>query len=257
MMSYFCTERLYYRDTYSIRNQSPWRRRAPNVVALERSVAFPEGGGQLGDRGQLRQGERVVTFRDTQKMFGRSIFRPDFPVIQVEGEVQLHLDEPLLEDWDESRPVEVHLDAGHRAQLTRSHTAAHLVYLGILSLDAQAREAVRGCLIEPTGGRFDLRLDRLGEEQVERISAFASAWQEADYPIEIEALPGEPECRIWVCNGQRIPCGGTHLPRTGLVGALSVRRRSKGKNLERVYYSVSSPLPGEVLARYGEGKDQG
>jgi alanyl-tRNA synthetase len=134
--------------------------------------------------------------------------------------------------------------------VTRSHTAAHLVYLGILEALPGAASAVIGCYIEPTGGRFDLRSDTIGPEQVERIHTVASEWQQADHRIDIESLPGEPECRIWVCNGMRIPCGGTHLPSTGLVGPLHVRRRTKGTGRERIYYTVGESLPTEVDRLY-------
>ena len=94
---------------------------------------------------------------------------------------------------------------------------------------------------------------RLTQGQVEEVGRIATNWQEADHLVDMEALPGEPECRIWVCYVRRIPCGGTHLERTGLVGAMSVRRRSKGKSIERVYYTLDSPTPAELLDRYAAG----
>ena len=209
-----------------------------DVIAIGRSVAFPEGGGQLGDRGTIRQGDRVVAFRDTQKSYGRLIVRPDFPTISVDTEVQLILDAPMPDGWDDRRPVEITIDPERRAALTRSHTAAHLVYIGILEVEPGASGWVKGCFIEPAAGRFDLGIARMSPEQIEAIRRLAGEWQEADHRIDIEELPGEPECRIWVCNGRRIPCGGTHLESTGPVGALKVSRRSKGKNVERVYYSL-------------------
>jgi alanyl-tRNA synthetase len=249
-MNVFRTEKVYYRNPYATRQRTRWARRRPGVIAVAQSVAFPEGGGQLPDRGWARQGDRVVPFRDTQKVFGRPIFRNDFPRIQVEGEVQLHLEAPLPDDFDESQPLDVLIDVPRRAKLTRSHTAAHLVYLGLLAAVPSAKEAVRSCSIDPDGGRFDLRLGRLTAEQVEQVSQTALAWQRADHPIAIDALPGEPECRVWRSNGADIPCGGTHLPRTGLVGGLLLQRRGKGKDLERLYYALTDPLPEELVRLY-------
>jgi alanyl-tRNA synthetase len=234
------TDKLYYHDQYATRNETDWARRSPGVIALARSVAFPEGGGQLGDRGSIRQGDLVATFGDTRKTFGRCFLRADFPMIHVDTEVQLVLDQPLSDDWDERRPIEVVINADRRAALTHSHTAAHLVYLGILGVEPEAAARIKGCYIEPAGGRFDLALTRFSQDQVEEVNRIAADWQAADHHIDMEALPGEPECRIWVCNGRRIPCGGTHLERTGPVGAMSVRRRSKGSSIERVYYTLGS-----------------
>jgi alanyl-tRNA synthetase len=249
-MSIFQTEKVYYRLPYATRQRTQWARREPGVIAVAHSVAFPEGGGQLPDHGELRQGGQVVPFRDTQKVFGRPVFRKDFPHIQVEGEVRLHLEAPLPDDFDESQPIDVLIDVPRRAKLTRSHTAAHLVYLGLLEAVPSAKEAVRSCSIDRDGGRFDLRLGRLTTEQVEQVFQTALAWQQGDYPIVLDALPGEPECRLWLSNGATIPCGGTHLPRTGLVGGLRIQRRGKGKDLERLYYTLTDPLPEELLQMY-------
>jgi len=250
-MERFKSLKMYYQRPYVTRHHTRWGRRIASTIALEESIAFPEGGGQLSDIGFIQQAERTVAFNNSQKVFCRCVFRPDFPGIQVEGEVQLTLESPLTAEWEESQPIEVHVDPIRRAKLTRSHTAAHLVWIGLTTIIPNTKEAVRGCYIDPEGGRFDLRTERLGPDQVAKVLSVATSWAQADHPINLEELAEEPDCRIWEANGVRIPCGGTHLPRTGLVGPLNLQRRSKGKDLERIYYTLTNPLPEELLKMYG------
>lgn len=247
-MSLIQTKRIYYRDPHATAHITRWEPRGPNVIALHESVAFPEGGGQLPDVGIVRQDDRTARFTDTQKRFTTKVFPANFPAVQVGGEIHITLDSALVDAWDPTRPIEVIIDRVRRAKLTRSHTAAHLVYLGLLEADPSVKERVSGCYIDVDGGRFDIRVDEhFSAEQLEVIFQTAIRWSEADYPIEIEALAGEPDCRVWVSNGVRIPCGGCHLPTTGWAGAISIQRRSKGKNLDRFYYSLLDPLPDAVL----------
>jgi Ser-tRNA(Ala) deacylase AlaX len=45
----------------------------------------------------------------------------------------------------------------------------------------------------------------------------------------------ETEERYWEIAGfARVPCGGTHLKRTGEVGAIELKRKNPGKGKERV-----------------------
>lgn len=253
MSSLINTSKVYYNNPYATRCSTTWTRRSSTTLALNESVAFPEGGGQLGDIGIVRQRETILQFVDTQKIGGKPVVRTDFPSINVGGEVALTLSDPGLEAFDENETVEVVIDTQRRAELTRSHTAAHLIWVGMMQTIENLHGIVRGCYIEPSGGRFDLQIEELTDDQIMEIAAIAQEWQLANHEINMEALADEPECRFWICNNVRIPCGGTHLSCTGLVGSMGVQRRSKGKNLKRVYYTLSEPAPAALLALYENG----
>lgn len=250
------TNYLYYARPYATKCLTRWERRGPSTIAVLDSVAFPEGGGQLPDQGVVRQGNREAVFTDTQKHFTRTVFSKDFPPVEVDGEIHLSFNEELP-NWDEDLPVEVAIDAVRRAQLTRSHTAAHLIYLGIQSVLPSVELCIRSCRIDVDTGRFDVATpERFSGEQLEIIYRTAFAWSDRDLPVFIDGVPHEPGCRVWACGGMRIPCGGCHLPRTGLVGRVSVSRRAKGKGLDRIYYKLLDPLPTELLNLYNVAPDQ-
>ena len=245
------SQRLYYRWPWQTEAESAWELRGPAEIALSQSIAYPEGGGQLGDTGVVLQGGIQVRFTDTQKVFGRTVFRKDFPAIQVEGEVRLFLTEAVPSTWNSDTPIRVIVDLERRAGLVQSHSAAHLVYIGLMKVVDELETKVIGCRVDPGSGRFDLRDVRLSQEDLKQVSDVASDWHRADYPIVIGSLPDEPECRIWHSNGVDIPCGGLHLPRTGLVGSLTLRRKSQGKGVERIYYSLGSEFKVDVCGLFG------
>jgi Ser-tRNA(Ala) deacylase AlaX len=50
----------------------------------------------------------------------------------------------------------------------------------------------------------------------------------------------EKEERYWEIRGfARVPCGGTHLRRTGEIGEIELKRKNPGKGKERIEITVS------------------
>jgi len=58
----------------------------------------------------------------------------------------------------------------------------------------------------------------------------------------------ETEERYWEIVGfARIPCGGTHLKRTGEIGEIELKRKNPGKGKERVeIYLMDNPTKGKL-----------
>ena len=236
------TEKLYYLNTDLLSADTSWRKDEDRTkIILDKSPAFPEGGGQIGDVGVIEQNGASISFVDTQKAgHGRMIIRQDFPTISVDHQVSLTLGENLPETFSITEPITVKVDPIRRAATTRSHTAAHLVWLALTERFGNLYPVVKGCHIVEAGGRFDLLIERPTDQDLRDAEAFIRDWVAKDYPIEMRVLPDEPECRIWVSNGKEIPCGGTHLSSCGGVGPLSLRVKSKGKSGFRVVYEYAS-----------------
>ena len=50
------------------------------------------------------------------------------------------------------------------------------------------------------------------------------------------------ERRYWQIGAfSRVPCGGTHLRRTGEIGGIALKRKNLGQNKERVEVSLTAP----------------
>lgn len=140
---------LYYRDPYLRRTAATVISVSPvsgqvlddcpiQAVVLDRTVFYPEGGGQAGDRGRLFFGGREYRIADTVKK-SNNVRHADATTVESDsdgglGIVPVHhvlCPEGTLKPGD---AVEVELDWEHRYTLMQTHTAQHLLS-GILYTD--------------------------------------------------------------------------------------------------------------------------
>ena len=197
-------------------------------VQLARTVFYPHGGGQAGDRGELLLSDgRAIAIADTRKG-------------ETPGEI-LH----VLANPDDraalvvGATVRARIDAARRRAHMRFHTATHL-------LCALIPHPVDGCSITAEYARLDFHmtdpLDKaLIEAGLDRLVAEA-------HPVshrwisdaELDANPGlvrsmsvQPprgtgRVRLLEIAGVDLqPCGGTHVANTSEIGALVVRKIEK------------------------------
>ncbi|WP_124726771.1 alanyl-tRNA editing protein [Staphylospora marina] len=227
------TLRLYVEDPYLRECTATVTEIKENTVFLDRTVFYPEGGGQLGDTGWI-ENLRVV---DAQKSGGRLFTHPDFPSIKVGSQVA-HILEKAPEQLEVGQEVRLHIDWQRRYTLMRMHSAAHIVYH--FMFEVFGKMPVKGCRIAEDSSRFDFfteqRFDRDRLDQVERL---ANDFIDKDVEIRMLNPVNEPEARIWECEGIQIPCGGTHVKRTGEIGHVTLKRRGKSPTVERVYISLA------------------
>jgi misacylated tRNA(Ala) deacylase len=205
-----------------------------NVVELDRTVFYPQGGGQAGDTGRIGAW-RVV---DTRK--GAS------------GDAVLHILEPGAKPEPGMKlPIEIDWDRRHR--LMRLHTALHL-------LGAVVKAPVTGGRIGDDKAHldFDIEMEKLVKEAIEaRLNELTSSSRETRArwitDAELDARPelvktmsvapprGEGRVRLLEIPGVDLQaCGGTHVRNTAEIGRLAVARiRSEGKRNKRVTLTFS------------------
>ncbi len=210
-------------------------------IRLDRTVFYPEGGGQPGDVGALRlaDGSSVVIV-DTRK--GGS---PD--------EV-LHLPRPGGVLPPVGTAVVAELDWTRRHRLMRMHTCMHL-------LSAVVRGEVTGGQVGDGKGRLDFNLPDTKLDK-ERIAAELNRLIAEDRPtrprwISDEELAARPELvrtmsvkppmgqgrvRLLEIEGVDLqPCGGTHVARTGEIGPVEVVKiENKGRQNRRINLAFRS-----------------
>jgi len=208
-------------------------------VLLERSVFYPESGGQLGDRGQLSWDGGRARVVDTFRIPG------DLIVHRIEVE------EGVLRKGDVVRAV---VDAGRREETRRNHTATHLLHGALHEvLGKEAQQA--GSLVGPDRLRFDFNWEgaldwetlreietRVNNEILrnEEIHTGIMSIDEAR-KLGAMALFGEKygdEVRVvTVGDGafSRELCGGCHVRRTGDIGlCLIVSERGVAAGVRRI-----------------------
>jgi misacylated tRNA(Ala) deacylase len=200
-------------------------------VVLDRTVFYPHGGGQAGDRGELIAADgRVLTIADTRKGDG--------------GQV-MHVPATPLEGWAVGQPVTARIDAARRQRHMRFHTTTHL-------LCALVPHPVNGCSITADYARLDFHMsDPLDKDALNaglaRLVAEAHAvrhrWISED---ELDANPGLVRSmsvtpprglgrvRVLEIDGVDLqPCGGTHVANTRDIGAVLVTKIEKKSAMTR------------------------
>lgn len=233
------TKRLYYEEMYLRRASASIVKMGDDFIELDATIAYPEGGGQEADTGVItaRDGT-TLRFVGAKKLFGRMIFLDDFPNIQVEGIVR-HLihpqDIPELNKLSIGAAVDISIDVERRASLSLSHTASHLLYVGIGTIRPDAIPGTLGCHIKTNSARFDFSIkERFTEAQLKEIADVANQMVQRNSSVTLYPHNAEPDARYWKCEEQIIPCGGTHIDSAGPVGSLILRRKSLGAGKERI-----------------------
>ncbi|PLX93151.1 MAG: alanyl-tRNA editing protein [Desulfuromonas sp.] len=129
--------------------------------------------------------------------------------------------------------VRVKIDWHRRYQLMRLHFAAEL----ILELVYRRLEGVEkiGAHIAADKARLDFTWPESLTPLFSELTAQAQAIIDQDAAI-ISAFADElQQLRTWEVQGfARIPCGGTHLRRTGEVGRIRLKRNNIGRGKERI-----------------------
>jgi misacylated tRNA(Ala) deacylase len=199
-------------------------------VRLDRTVFYPQGGGQAGDRGVLRLPDgSTLEIADTRKG-------------EAPGEI-LHLPAPGQETRVAAlRPgtrVLARIDTERRRRHMRFHTATHL-------LCALVPHPVDGCSITAEHARLDFHMTEPLDKDT--LTAGIAAFVAAAHPVrhrwiseaELDANPqlvrsmsvqpprGQGRVRVLEIEGVDLqPCGGTHVSNTADVGRVVVAKIEK------------------------------
>ena len=203
-------------------------------VTLDRTIFYPQGGGQAGDTGTLvRAGGERIAVTDTRKCES-----PDSVVHVIAAGSPLAIGEEvsLAIDWD------------RRYALMRLHTALHVMSCVVVA-------PVTGGNIAPEKARldFDIDMSLLDAQKIERETnaiiaraiATETVWitdEELDArPELVKTMSVQPPRGSGRVRLLRIPdvdlqpCGGTHVRNIEEIGAIRVVKiRSEGKRNRRV-----------------------
>jgi alanyl-tRNA synthetase len=192
-------------------------------VVLDRTPFYAESGGQIGDTGTLTIDHQTIQVLDTRK----------------ENDLIIHLVDRLPEN--PNAPVFARIDDGRRLEISRNHSATHLVHAAlrrVLGTHVQQK----GSYVGPDRLRFDFsHFSKMTAEELERVETMVnekilqniSLDERRHVPIE-EAktlgammLFGEKygeEVRVITFDEHysRELCGGIHVPATGHIGPFKI-----------------------------------
>lgn len=205
-------------------------------VVLDRSVFYARGGGQPGDSGVITWNQSELRIVDTVRRDARIMLQPesDMPLPSVGQTVIQRL------DWE------------RRHRLMRVHTGLHLLSVVIpLPVTGGAITAAKGRLDfdmpEPPQDRLVLeaRLKELISRDLPVMEDWITDDELAARPDLVKTMSVKPPVGAGRVRLTRIgggddqidlqPCGGTHVRRTGEIGAVTIGKiEKKGARNRRV-----------------------
>jgi misacylated tRNA(Ala) deacylase len=231
------TKLLYHQNSYMFECTAKVVAVEGDEVALDATVFFPGGGGQMPDHGTIswhnRQNEgNVIALNKRDDVVWHTLDCLPPPVgTEVVGTI----------DWD------------FRYHMMRTHTALHIL-CGIIFREFGVQ--VTGGQMYPDRARMDFAMDDLSKERIAFIEEKINEAVKADYPIRIYTLPREKaftipdlirtkinllppeieEVRIVEIVGLDLQAdGGTHIHHTKEVGGIKITKtENKGKINKRL-----------------------
>ena len=205
-------------------------------LRLDRTVFYPHGGGQAGDRGELELDDgRRLAIIDTRKG------EQPGEIVHVPAPGQ----EPLWRALAPGTAVTARIDWARRHRHMRFHTATHL-------LCALVPHPVDGCSITADYARLDFHMtepldkDELSAGLARLVAQAHPVRQRWISDAELDANPGlvrsmsvQPprgtgQVRLLEIVGVDLqPCGGTHVANTAEIGAVIVTKVEKKSAMTR------------------------
>ena len=234
------TQKLYYEYP----EQSEFEATVLDVIekniVLDKTIFYPEGGGQPADHGTLSVNDYVVNVVDVQSLNGVIVHETDSDFGFKKGDT-----------------IKGILDWERRMAHMRHHTATHIVN--------EAAKSVLGKHIWQTGAqkstdraRLDLtHFKRISQDEFKEIELRANRSVMKNQPVHIDwmdrveaekrygfvlyqgGVPPGKDIRILRVGNDVEACGGTHVSNTGFVGPIKLLKTERIQDgVERIEFSA-------------------
>lgn len=196
-------------------------------IVLDATPFYPEGGGQVGDRGVLIVGEEEIPVVDTIR----------------ENELPIVVTERLPKAPD--APVHARVDRYKRKLTENNHTATHLLHAALRQvLGDHVRQ--KGSLLNEEYLRFDFsHFQKMTPEEIREVERIVNARIRENVPrVEDRTIPMEEakKAGAMMLFGEKYGdqvrmitfdpdfsielCGGCHVERTGSIGLFKITSES-------------------------------
>ncbi|MEM3271424.1 MAG: alanine--tRNA ligase-related protein, partial [Metallosphaera sp.] len=218
------TEKVYYQDQYARKFEGKVIKSIGKYLVLNRTVFYPEGGGQLGDQGWITIGNERIKVVDTQKV----------------NEVVVHVMEREV-DLNGNETVQGEIDWVRRFRMMRHHTATHVILAAAKKLLGD-HVWQAGAEKTPEKARLDITHHKnLSEEDIIKLEHMANQVIDDRRPVtpfeinrtEAElkfgvsiyegGVPNKPTLRLLDIKDWDVEsCGGTHVSNTADIGGVKI-----------------------------------
>ena len=193
------------------------------IVVLDQTPFYPEGGGQVGDKGELRCEQGVFIVHDTQR----------------HNQAIAHYGVMTSGVLSTDTTVQADIDVTLREKTRANHSATHLLHAALRKI-LGSQVVQKGSLVTSDRLRFDFsQHEAISFEQLRNIEDLVNDQVRANHAVEIvETTPEEAKAmgamalfgekygdtvRVLKMGDFSIElCGGTHVARTGDIGLVKL-----------------------------------
>ena len=190
-------------------------------IVTDKTSFYPEGGGQIGDIGQIISGDSEIQIKNTFKDTGEIIHETN----ELPDNIQ--------------SPVKLKIDKNRRSLIESNHTSTHILHQALRNILGKHVEQ-RGSMISDKMFRFDFsHQNKISDMELENITNFVNEKinqsidiienREEDYQIAIKngaiglfTEKYEDKVRTIKFNDSYELCGGTHVKNTGDISSFKI-----------------------------------
>lgn len=190
-------------------------------IVTDKTSFYPEGGGQIGDIGQIISGDSEIQIKNTFKDTGEIIHETN----ELPDDIQ--------------SPVKLKIDKNRRSLIESNHTSTHLLHQALRNILGKHVEQ-RGSMISDKMFRFDFsHQNKISDLELVNITNFVNEKinqsidiienREEDYQIAIKngaiglfTEKYEDKVRTIKFNDSYELCGGTHVKNTGDISSFKI-----------------------------------
>ena len=197
------------------------------LVVLEKTVFYPEGGGQTGDTGTLCLGKK------------------DYPVIGTYGQIKGVIAHKVksIKGLDVNEGVKEIVDAEKRRAASIHHTATHLLHSTLRELYGKELKQA-GSFVSPEGLRFDFNhFGSIPKDDIQKIERRVNELIKEKLKVDISELPieeakkkgalmffgdkyGDRVRMIKIGDFSTELCAGTHVKNTSDISFFKIASES-------------------------------
>ena len=190
-------------------------------IVTDKTSFYPEGGGQIGDIGQIISGDSEIQIKNTFKDTGEIIHETNELPVDIQS------------------PVKLKIDKNRRSLIESNHTSTHLLHQALRNILGKHVEQ-RGSMISDKMFRFDFsHQNKISDLELVNITNFVNEKinqsidiienREEDYQIAIKngaiglfTEKYEDKVRTIKFNDSYELCGGTHVKNTGDISSFKI-----------------------------------
>lgn len=193
------------------------------ALILKETPFYPEGGGQVGDIGEIKCKQNLFNVTDTKKNQNAIV----------------HYGEVVKGEFNVNDTVTAEVDDVRRDYIRLNHTATHLLHAALQKyLGSHVKQ--QGSLVEAHRARFDFTHHKpLTKEEILQIETLVNYRIRLNEPVEtaIMSLQDAKKSKAQALFGEKYDekvrvlsigdfskelCGGTHAGRTGDIGLFKI-----------------------------------